>query len=166
MTVPPTSRISKANGWLEVFNSASKPTGERANGKEIARQFKGVSQTVAAGQPERNDAGNRPTDEARLSRNAQIFEAIKSIPLDMAPGLKPQLSAFLTMGVSCDDALQYSLTAIDHAAKKIKAGDIDAARVTLVNAISQLAPVNQAGGHTPPATQPAVPEGQARAPGE
>jgi len=164
MTVPPTYRISSANEWLGVFGSASKRPGELTSGKEIARQFKGVSQAVAAGQPERTTAGNSPADEARLSRKTQIAAAIDSIPIDMAPGLKPQLSAFLIIGVGHDDALQYSLDAIDRAAGQINGGDFDAARGILMAAISQLAPVNRAGGHTPPATQLAAPGRPSTAP--
>ncbi|HMH67290.1 MAG TPA: hypothetical protein VK519_05150 [Pinirhizobacter sp.] len=164
MTVPSPYRISSANGWLGVFGSASKRPGELTNGKEIARQFKGVSQAVAARQPERTTAGNSPADEARLSRNTQIAATIDSIPIDMAPGLKPQLSAFLIIGVGSDDTLQYSLDAIDRAAEQIKGGHIDAARGILVDAVSQLAPGNQAGGHTPPATQPAAPGRPSTAP--
>ena len=165
MTVPPTYRTSSANGWLEVFGSASKRPGEPANSKEIARQFKGVSQAVAAGQPERTTGGNNPAAEARRSRETQISGAIESIPIDMARGLKPQLSAFLIIGVGRDDALQHSLDAIGRAAVHIEDGNIDAARKILVDAIGQLAPGNRAGGHAPPATPPAAPGGLARLPG-
>ena len=161
MAVPPTYRISSANGWLGVFGSASKRSIDAVPLKEFARQFRGVAQAVSAGQPERNAVENIRTDEARRSRETQISDAIGSVPINMAPSLKPLFSAFLIIGVGHDNALQYSLDAIDRAAAAVRRGSIDEARDLLKNALSQLAPGVRAGGATPltnPLTAPGRPE--------
>ncbi|WP_250633983.1 hypothetical protein [Pinirhizobacter soli] len=162
MTVPSPYRTSSANGWLEVFGSASRRSGEPTFVKEIARQFKGVTQAVPAGQPEGTTVGNSRTDEARRSREARISHAIDSIPIDMAPSLRPLFSAFRIIGVGCDDALQYSLDTIDRAVVQVKGGYIDAARDILKDALSQLAPGIQA---TPPANPLTAPGRPVRPPG-
>ena len=157
MTVHPTCRISSAKEWLGVFVSASKQPGEIAGGKAIASQLNGVAQAIPAGQPKGNTAGNIRVDEARRSREAQISHAIDSVPIDMAPGLRPLFAAFRIIGVGYDEALQPSLDAIDRAVVQMKGGFIDTARGILQDALSQLAPGNRAGGHAPPANPPAAP---------
>ena len=164
MTVLPPSRTS-ANGWLKVFGSPSEPPGELPIGKEIARQLKSVAQAVPARPPQGTTVGHIGTDEGRRSREAQISHAIDSVPIDMAPGLKPLFSAFRIIGVGHDDALQHSLDAIDRAAVQMKGGYIDAARIILKDALCQLAPVNSAGGRAPPASPLAAAGRPMRPPG-
>src|ERR1700754_241388 len=168
MTAPSTHRISSvhgsANAWLEVFNSLSKPA-ETASEKKIVSQLNSVAQAVPAHQPDATTSGSIPSDEARLARKAQVTHAIHRLPKDMAEGMKAQLSAFLTIGVGREDALQCALDAINRAAVRFDGGHIHAARDILMSAIRQLAPCNQAGGHPPPAPPPAAPSGQTRPPG-
>jgi len=150
-----------------VFGSASNRPVEVAAGKDIAHRLKAVAQVVSTGQPEGTTAGNVRADanEARRSREEQISQAIDRLSVDMTPGLKPLFWAFRIIGVGHDEALQDSLDAINRAAEQMKRGSIDAARDILKDALSQLAPGNQTGGHTPPASQPIAPGAALRRPG-
>lgn len=160
MTFPPTDRISSANGWLEVFGSASRRPSEPSSEKEIARRLKGVAQAAPAGQPEGNAAGTIRTDEARRSREARISHAIGSVPIDRAPALRPLFSVFLIIGVGHDDALECSLDAIGRATVQMKSGSIDAARDILRDALSLLAlgiPASDSKSPANPLTTPGRP---------
>lgn len=161
MTIPSTYRTSSANGWLGVFGSTSKRP-ELTTGKEVARQLKNVAQAVPAGQPEENSSRN---SSARRSREEAILDVIRNAPIDMAPDLRPLFSAFLIIGVGYDDALQYSLDAIDRAVVQMKSGSIDEAQDTLRGALSELAHGIQAGGPQPPANPLTAPGRPARPPG-
>lgn len=165
MTVPFTCFTSRANGWSGVFGSASNQPVVKATGKDIASQLKAVAQVVSTGQPEGTTAGNvrADVDEARRSREEQISHAIDRLSIDMTPGLKPLFWAFRIIGVGHDDAMQYSLDAIDCAAVRMKSGDIDAARDILKEALGKLAPGNQA-GDMPPASRPIAPGDSLRSP--
>jgi hypothetical protein len=156
---------SRPNGWSGVFGSANNRPVEVATAKDIALRLKAVTQVVSTGQPEGTTAGNVRADEARRAREDQILNAIKGIAIDKAPGLKAQFAAFLTIGAGYDDALQYSLNAINRAAVQIHGEDNDAARDILLDAIGQLTLGHRAGGHTPPASQPIAPGAALRRPG-
>ncbi|HEY4144834.1 hypothetical protein [Pinirhizobacter sp.] len=166
MTTPITHRTSSANGWLGVFGSANRRTDESAAGKkDVVRRLTSVTQVGTADHPAGTDTRNTPVDEARRLREIRISRAIDSVPIDMAPRLKPKFLALRIIGAVGEADMQYALDAIDRACAYMTSGHPVAARDMLQEALNNLPLNREAGGPTPPAARyPVAPECPVRGP--